>query len=89
MHNIDDRFEFAHTEDVTTIGVHNIYIVDEADLTAERFISFDGAGNLNGLFNLTRASKVFFFSATIPKYFKDLFNSCIGKIADKQWLSQY
>lgn len=53
MHDIDDRFEFAHIEDVTTIGVHDVYILDEADLTAERFISFGSDGNLNGLFYLT------------------------------------
>jgi hypothetical protein len=47
--------------------------LDEADLTAERFITFDDEGNLNGLYNLTKAAKVYFFSATMSKYFKDLF----------------
>jgi hypothetical protein len=54
VRDIDDRFEFAHTEDVTTIGEHAVYLVDEADLAAERFISFDEYGNLNGLYNLTK-----------------------------------
>jgi len=59
---------------IANIEPYDVYILDEADLTAERYISFDDDGNLNGLFNLTRASKIFFFSATMPKYFKELFS---------------
>ena len=76
VRDIDDRFEFCHVDDpqaIEAIGIHNIYILDEADLTAERFITFDSEGNLNGLFNLVKASKVYFFSATMPKYFRELF----------------
>jgi hypothetical protein len=90
--DINDMLEFCSVETVESreeIGEHAVYIVDEADLTAEHYITLNDKGNLNGLYNLLKAGKVYFFSATMPAYFKQLFKATLGEVSDRSWKSQY
>jgi len=65
-------------------------IIDEADQCLEKLVTFDDdTGELNGLFNMTKVKKCYFFSATMPDYFKHIVSELNGAYKDLEFKSQY
>jgi hypothetical protein len=86
-----EKLFFGHTDKPETIAKsHEVMIVDEADMCMEKMITFNQTtGDLNGMFYLTGAHKVYFFSATMSDYYKELASQVIGAYDSQDFKSQY
>ena len=83
-------FSFGHTDAPDSIIAQDVMIIDEADQCLEKLVTFDDdTGELNGLFNMTRVKKCYFFSATMPDYFKHIVGELNGAYKDLEFKSQY
>ena len=52
-------------EDIDEIQKSHFFLIDESDCTTEEPITFDADGDLNGLYHLLHAEKVFFIGSTL------------------------
>ena len=65
-------------------------IIDEADQCLEKLLTFDDhTGDLNGMINITKVKKCYYFSATLSDYFKHLVSEINGPCKDLEFKSQY
>ena len=61
------RIVLRNKEQIGEVGKSHFFIVDEADCTTDMPIRFDKEGNLDGLYHLMHAEKVFFMGSTMSE----------------------
>ncbi len=85
----DSPIKFLSTDEVHDLPVADVYLIDEADSCLENFITFNRNGEMDGFVNVKQSKCVYYFSATIPRYFENLISACHAPISKTEFKSRY
>ena len=59
-------------QDISEVNQSHFFLIDVADFTTEQPITFDAEGDLNGLYHLLNADRVFFIGSTLSEHQKQV-----------------
>ena len=56
---------FMNKQEIAEVRKSHFFLIDECDFTTDQPVTFDDDGDLNGLYHLLHAEKVFFIGSTL------------------------
>ena len=69
-------------ESINDVHKSHFFLIDESDFTTDQPITFDSDGDLNGLYHLLQAEKVFFIGSTLSDTQKQVMQKTFKVDAD-------